>query len=173
MEKEIKELRKDKESMEKEIYELKIGKNKKETNNKEYNKMRAKTVATEKNRKLREELFPPLPVPGSSSFARTPVRTEGPAEEYEEREEDDVVRMGRWDYVGSSDTRRHREEDRFGREEVNTSRRSERETRKQRLERHRPKLRSEGQNMLADRRGSTRNMDPERENRSSLPRRRK
>lgn len=172
MEKEINDLKKDKEKMKKEIDELKAGKNKKEQNNKEQNKTGAKAVTIESNRKLREELFPPLSIPGPSSIVRTPTRARGPAEEYEEQRED-VLRVGRWDYVGGKDTIRHREEERTRREEMNASRRSGREHLWHGLERPRARPRQEGYNMPMSRRGSVRGADLEKENRSRYPRRRK
>lgn len=94
MEKEINELKEDKEKMRKEIDELKKEENKKERTSKGQIRTRGKTRETESNKKLREELFPPLPAPGPSDITRSPTKTRGSAEEFEEREED-VTRVGR------------------------------------------------------------------------------
>lgn len=77
-------------------------------------------LTTENTRKVREELFLPLPVPGPSSSYRTTMKARVPAEEHEEQEEE-TVRYGEWDYEGRGNTTRHREEGMSTRQDMDIS----------------------------------------------------
>lgn len=111
MEVEMNVLKEEKERMKKEIDDLKTEKNRKEVTNKEQNKKIDKRLVIESKRRVREELFPPLPAPGPSGSIRTTAKAGGPAEECEELEKDSF-RVGEWDYVGRGDAAGHRERER-------------------------------------------------------------
>lgn len=124
MEIEINALKENKEKMKREIEELKAEKNKKEqTTKKEQNKIDKTTRTIGSKERMREELFPPSPVPGPSGIARRTAKTRGPAEEYEEESEKEI-KMGRWDYVGERELIRRREEEGKTRVEMEEGRRT-------------------------------------------------
>lgn len=99
MEIEINVLKEEKRRMKREIDEMIVEKSGKELTKKEQNKKSDMRLETDKTRKIRKELFPPLPTQRSSGSVWTKAKVGGPAEEYEEHEEDSF-RVGEWDYVG-------------------------------------------------------------------------
>lgn len=129
-------------------------------------------LAIEIKRRVREELFPSLPVPGPSSSIRTTMKARGPAEEHEEQEED-TFRVDEWDYVGRRDATRHKEEGMIIRLDMDASRRSGHETMRHRQERPRVRIRHEGQKPQMGRRNSGREAELERESGNRFQRRRK
>lgn len=122
MEIEISALKEDKEKMKREIEEMRAGKNKKEeTTKNDQSKVGKMTRIIGNKRRVREELFPPSPVPGPSGITRITAKARGPAEKFEQEIEEEC-RMGRWDYVGGRRTTVCREEERKTRAEMDKSR---------------------------------------------------
>lgn len=125
MEREI-NIFKEKERIRKEIEEMRLEKNKKvQVQKRDQNSVGMRTTRVmEEQKKIRKELFSPSLVPGPSGVTRIPARAKGPAEEYEE-ESGDVLKMGKWDYVGGGGARRRSNERRKDMEDVDETRRTD------------------------------------------------